>query len=149
MKKNLIEFIKEKYTKYKEILNYLIVGVLTTVISLGSYYALVFTILNPKNGIQLQIANITSWILSVTFAYISNRIFVFKSKGKNILKEATKFYMARVSTLLIDMLFMFLFVSIANMNDKVAKIIVQIVILVLNYVFSKLFVFNGKTKESE
>ena len=57
--------------------------------------------------------------------------------------------MARVSTLLIDMLFMFLFVSIANMNDKVAKIIVQIVILVLNYVFSKLFVFNGKTKESE
>ena len=145
MKKNLIEFIKEKYTKYKEILNYLIVGVLTTVISLGSYYALVFTILNPKNGIQLQIAN----ILSVTFAYISNRIFVFKSKGKNIFKEATKFYMARVSTLLIDMLFMFLFVSIANMNDKVAKIIVQIVILVLNYVFSKLFVFNGKTKELE
>ena len=149
MKKNLIEFIKEKYTKYKEILNYLIVGVLTTVISLGTYYALVFTILNPKNGIQLQIANITSWILSVTFAYISNRIFVFKSKGKNIFKEATKFYMARVSTLLIDMIFMFLFVSIANMNDKVAKIIVQIVILVLNYVFSKLFVFNGKTKESE
>lgn len=149
MKKNLIEFIKEKYTKYKEILNYLIVGVLTTVISLGSYYALVFTILNPKNGIQLQIANITSWILSVTFAYISNRIFVFKSKEKNIFKEATKFYMARVSTLLIDMLFMFLFVSIANMNDKVAKIIVQIVILVLNYVFSKLFVFNGKTKELE
>ena len=80
MKKNLIEFIKEKYTKYKEILNYLIVGVLTTVISLGTYYALVFTILNPKNGIQLQIANITSWILSVTFAYISYRIFVFKSK---------------------------------------------------------------------
>ena len=57
--------------------------------------------------------------------------------------------MARVSTLLIDMLFMFLFVSIANMNDKVAKIIVQIVILVLNYVFSKLFVFNGKIKELE
>lgn len=146
MSKNLIEFIKEKYIKYKEIVNYLIVGVLTTVVSLGSYYVLVFTILNPKDGIQLQIANIVSWILAVTFAYVTNRRFVFESKGRNVVKEATKFYFARASTLLIDMFFMFLFVSIINMDDKIAKIIVQVVILVLNYIFSKVFVFKNSAK---
>ena len=146
MSKKLIEFIKEKYIKYKEIVNYLIVGVLTTVVSLGSYYVLVFTILNPKDGIQLQIANIVSWILAVTFAYVTNRRFVFESKGRNVVKEATKFYFARASTLLIDMFFMFLFVSIINMDDKIAKIIVQVVILVLNYIFSKVFVFKNSAK---
>ena len=146
MSKKLIEFIKEKYIKYKEIVNYLIVGVLTTVVSLGSYYVLVFTILNPKDGIQLQIANIVSWILAVTFAYVTNRRFVFESKGRNVVKEATKFYLARASTLLIDMFFMFLFVSIINMDDKIAKIIVQVVILVLNYIFTKVFVFKNSAK---
>ena len=139
---NLINIIKGKYKKYKEIVNYLIVGGFTTVISLGSYYALVLTILDPKDGFQLQIANVVSWICSVTFAYITNKIFVFESKEKKVLKEASKFYMARISTLLIDMLFMFLFVSIISINDKIAKILVQLIILVLNYVFSKLVVFK-------
>ena len=67
--------IKELYLKYKEIINYLIVGVLTTVVSLTVYYGLVLTILNPKNPIQLQAANIASWICAVAFAYWANRKF--------------------------------------------------------------------------
>ena len=80
--------IKELYKKYKEIINYLIFGVLTTLVSLVVYYASVLTFLNPENSIQLQIANILSWIAGVTFAYFTNRKYVFESKEKNKLKEA-------------------------------------------------------------
>lgn len=137
--------IKKIYLKYKEIINYLIFGVLTTVVSLLTYYLLVYTILNPNNPIELQIANIISWITCVTFAYITNRKYVFNSKDKNIIKEIIKFYSSRLSTLFIDMLIMFIFVTKLNLNDKIIKIIVQIIIIVLNYTLSKLLVFKNKT----
>ena len=132
------------YKKYKEIINYIIVGGLTTVVSLGTYYACVYIFLDPKNGVELQLANIISWIAAVTFAYFSNRKFVFESKNDKVLKEATKFYLSRLSTLLIDMLFMLIFVTLFKINDKLAKLLVQFIILVLNYIFSKLFVFKNK-----
>ena len=137
--------IKKIYLKYKEIINYLIFGVLTTVVSLLTYYLLVYTILNPNNPIELQIANIISWITCVTFAYITNRKYVFNSKDKNIIKEIIKFYSSRLSTLFIDMLIMFIFVTKLNFNDKIIKIIVQIIIIILNYILSKLLVFKNKT----
>ena len=137
--------IKELYIKYKEIINYLIFGILTTIVSLLTYYLLVYTILNPNNPIELQIANIISWITCVTFAYITNRKYVFNSKDKNIIKEITKFYSSRLSTLFIDMLIMFIFVTRLNFNDKIIKIIVQIIIIILNYILSKLLVFKNKS----
>ena len=82
--------IKELYQKYKEIINYLIFGVLTTVVSLVTYYICVFTVLDPDNAIQLQSANVISWIISVAFAYITNRKFVFESNEENKIKEAIK-----------------------------------------------------------
>ncbi len=130
------------YNKNKEIINYLIIGVLTTIVSLVSYYLLTITILDPLNVIELQIANIISWILSVLFAYVTNRKYVFVSKNKNIKKEISKFVSSRLTTLFIDMLLMALFVSILNFNDKIIKLIVQIIVIVLNYIFSKLFVFK-------
>lgn len=136
--------IKNIYLKYKEIINYLIFGVLTTIVSLVTYYLLVFTILNPNNAIELQIANIISWITCVTFAYITNRKYVFNSKNKNILKEITKFYSSRLTTLFLDMIIMFIFVTKLNLNDKIIKIIVQILIIILNYILSKLLVFKRK-----
>lgn len=136
--------IKELYIKYKEIINYLIFGVLTTVVSLLTYYLLVFTIIDPNKSLELQIANIISWITCVTFAYITNRKYVFNSKDKNIKNEIIKFYTSRLSTLFIDMLIMFIFVTILHFNDKIIKIIVQIVIIVLNYILSKLLVFKNK-----
>ena len=111
--------IKELYLKYKEIINYLIVGVLTTVVSLTVYYGLVLTVLNPKNPIQLQAA-------------------------KEIVKEAGAFVTARVGTLVMDMVFMFVTVSLFGMNDKVAKLLDQVMVTIANYVFSKLFVFKDK-----
>lgn len=140
--------IKNIYLKYKEIINYLIFGVLTTIISLLTYYLLVLTILNPDIALELQIANIISWLVSVTFAYITNRKYVFNSQNKNIKKEITKFYSSRITTLIIDMFLMFIFVSIFNFNDKIIKLIVQIIIIILNYLLSKLLVFKEK-KESK
>ena len=94
-----MEKIKELYTKYKEVINYLIFGVLTTVVSLATKYLLLFTILDAENGVQLQIAVIISWIVACTFAYITNRIWVFESKSKEVIKEAIKFYASRLATL--------------------------------------------------
>ena len=138
--------IKEMYKKYKEIINYLIVGFLTTVVSLGVYYILVLTFLNPENAIELQIANVISWISGVVFAYFTNRKYVFESKESNKIKEASKFTLSRLATLLIDMIIMYLGVTVLKSNDKIVKIISQILVIVGNYIFSKIFVFK---KESE
>ena len=134
--------IKELYLKYKELINYLIFGVLTTVVSLGTYYLLVFTILDANNPIELQIANIISWITCVTFAYITNKKYVFAPTNKSLIKEILEFYASRIASLFIDMGFMFLFVSVLKFNDTVIKMIGQVVIITINYILSKLIVFK-------
>ena len=135
--------------KIKEIIRYLIVGVLTTIVSLGIYYGLVFTILNPNNATELQIANVVSWIGAVIFAYITNRLFVFKSKNKNRIKEVSSFVGSRILTLLMDMAIMFIGVTVLKQNDKLIKLVSQVVITIANYIFSKLFVFNTNKKENK
>lgn len=138
--------IFDLYKKYQEIINYLIVGVLTTIVSIVVKWGLLFTVLNPKNAVELQAAVIISWIAAVTFAYITNRIFVFKSKSKNILKEVISFFGARILTLLIEMLIMWIFVTLLKLNSNtwvlVWTIVVQILVTIFNYIFSKLFVFK-------
>ncbi len=134
--------IKELYLNYKEVINYLIFGVLTTIVSLVVYYISVYTFLDPENALQLQIANVISWIAGVTFAYFTNRKYVFESKTKNKVKEAGKFVFARLTTLILDMLIMWLGVTILHLNDKVFKLIAQVLVIVSNYVLSKVFVFK-------
>ena len=147
--------IKELFIKYKEIINYLIFGVLTTIVSLATKYLLLFTILDAKNGFELQIAVTVSWIVACTFAYITNRIWVFESKSKQILKEAIKFYMSRLVTLGLEMLIMFIFVTLLGLNSNtwviVWTIVAQVVIIIGNYILSKLVVFKNKyiVKEGE
>ncbi len=141
--------MKELYLKYKEIINYLIFGVLSTVVSLAVYYGLTLTILDPNNAVQLQIANILSWVSACTFAYFTNRKWVFENKDKANLKEASKFYLSRVSTLLIDMGLMFIFVTKMGVNDKIMKLIVQVIVVILNYIFSKFIVFKEKKDETK
>ena len=116
----------------------------TILITLIAYYICVSTFLNPNNNTELQIANIISWIIAVIFAYITNRVFVFKSKSKKIFKESITFISSRIITLLLDMLTMYLMVSICNINDKISKLVSQIIVIILNYIFSKIYVFNKK-----
>lgn len=142
----MIKKIKELYIKYKEIVNYLIIGGLTTFVALGVYYVSVLTFLNPNNGIELQIANILSWIAGVIFAYFTNRKYVFESKNPNKLKEATKFTISRLITLFLDMATMFIGVTLLKFNDKIIKLLAQVLVIVGNYIFSKLFVFKKTDK---
>ncbi len=134
--------MKELLIKYGEIIRYIIVGGLTTIVSLLSYYICVLTFLNPDEPVQLQIANVISWICAVTFAFITNRKIVFKSSDGNKIRELIRFVGARLTTLIIDMASMALMVSIIHLNDKVAKIMVQFIVFALNYIFSKFFVFK-------
>ena len=134
--------MKDLYIKYREIISYLIVGGLTTVVSLVTYYACVLTVLDPNHPVQLQCANIISWIAAVAFAYVTNRRFVFQSKNKHMLREAGAFVAFRVSTLVMDMALMFVMVTLGGLNDKIAKLAVQVVVTVANYVLSKFFVFH-------
>lgn len=136
--------MKELIKKYGEIINYLVVGVLTTLVSLGTYYILVYTVFDPNVALELQITNIISWIVSVTFAYFTNRKYVFKTNKNMSFKEVVKFYLSRVSTLILDMLMMYVLVSLLKFNDKIIKLIVQIIVIVLNYVLSKFIVFKKK-----
>ncbi len=133
--------LRTKYAEYAEIIRYLIIGVLTTLVSLGTYYALVLTVLSPNNAFELQIANVISWIVSVLFAYFTNRSFVFKVKDTHILSEFFKFVASRLFTLFVDMAIMFVFVSLLHFDDKIIKLLTQIIVIVLNYVLSKFLVF--------
>lgn len=135
------EKVHELYFKYKEIINYIIVGVLTTIVSIGSYWLFRFVI---KNYVILSIL---SWIFAVAFAYFTNRAFVFESKEKDMLKEITKFVSCRLLTLGLEVVLMVVFVSFLRVNDMISKIILQVVVLISNYLLSKLFVFVKKTSE--
>jgi len=130
--------------KILEIVRYLIVGVLTTIVSLVIYYGLTKTVLNPNNAFELQTANVISWIISVAFAYITNRVFVFKSKNKKKLKEITTFVGSRLLTLFLDMAIMFLGVTILKISDLLIKLASQGIVIIANYLLSKLVVFKEK-----
>lgn len=130
------------YKRHKEGFNYLIFGGLTTVLSLAVYYALTFTILDANKTIELQIANILSWIVGFLFAYFTNRKYVFESKNDNVSGEFFKFFLSRISTLILDMVIMFVFVTCLKFNDKIFKIISQILVIVGNYILSKCLVFK-------
>ena len=136
------------YKKYEEIVNYLVVGVLTTIVSIVVKWGLLFTIFSASNALQLQTTVIISWVSAVTFAYFANKIFVFKSKSKNILKEITSFFTARLLTLGMEMFIMWFFITLLKLNSNtwviIWTIVVQILVTIFNYIFSKLFVFKNK-----
>lgn len=142
----MLKRIINLYKQYQEMIRYLIFGFLTTIISLIVYYLLVYSIIDSSHAMELQIANIISWIAGVIFAYVTNRKFVFNSKNEEIGKELLNFVGARVITLVVDMLIMFVGVTLLKGNDKILKIISQIVVIVSNYIFSKLFVFKKGEK---
>ena len=133
-----LEIYDNMNNQLKETINYLIVGGLTTIISIASY-----NIFRLFSG-NITLCTVLSWICAVAFAYFANRIFVFKSKSKKYFKEVTSFVGSRIFSLVVELVFMIVMTDIIHINDKIAKIIVQFIIVVLNYITSKLFVFKKK-----
>ena len=146
--KNLISKCLELYKKYKEIVNYIICGGIATVINIG-----VFAILNWILGENLYLfSNIIAIIASVLFQYFSNKFFVFERKKlgkKETFIEFGKFISARAVTAILDMVIMWIGVSLLNFNEIIMKIITNVIVIILNYVFSKFFVFKKDKKEAK
>ena len=144
--KNMVNKIKQLYLKFKEIIYYLIFGVLTTIVALIVKWGLLFTFLNASNGFELQIAVVISWIAAVLFAYFTNRKYVFESKTDNKSREFINFIIARLATLLLDMFIMWFFVTLLKLNTDlyvlIFTLVSQILVILGNYIFSKLFVFK-------
>lgn len=131
--------IRKILKKYKELITYGIFGILTTLINLISFYLL------DKLEVDLYLNNTISWVLSVVFAYITNKIYVFNQTDKDhIFKEFLSFISSRLLTYFIDMFLMFLLIDKIKFNNLLSKVIVNIIVIIINYLFSKLFVFKKK-----
>lgn len=144
---------KDLFVRYREIIMYLIVGGATTVINWGSYY--LFT---DFLSFELNIANITSWIISVTFAFFTNKLYVFQSKHldmRTMTKEFSAFVGSRIFTGIIAwilfpiLLYLGIDRFIIETPGMLAKIITSVVEIVLNWVLSKYFVFRKKPEQTE
>lgn len=140
----MIEKIKEIYFKYEEVWNYLVVGGLTTLVSILVYVIVTATFLNVENPVQLQVANIIEWIAGVLFAYFTNRRFVFKSKNKNMIKEFISFSSSRVITLVADMVIKGVMVNVMGIHHYIALATSMVVVTLGNYFLSKFLVFKKK-----
>ena len=132
--------IRQLLIKYKSIIIYGIVGCLATAINIG-VYLLCYELLSIHN----VPSNIIAWIISVFFAFIMNKLFVFESKDMSrsvFMSELCKFVIARLSTGLIDLIIMFVTVDVMAWNAAVWKIISNIIVIIGNYVLSKFVVFR-------
>ena len=133
--------IKDIYVEFKEIINYLVFGVLATGVNFISYFifARVF-------NIDEVVSSGLSWFCSVVFAYTTNKIFVFdsKTKGKKaLLKECVSFFTARIiSGILCDVGTFAVMVKVLHINDVISKIVTQVTVVIVNYIFSKFIVFK-------
>ncbi len=139
----MIEKCKTLYRKYEEIIVYLIVGVLTTIVAWTAKFAanaLLFHNTMYPTPFENTVLSTINWTAGVIFAYFTNRRFVFKSK-KSMRKEAPKFVLSRVSTWILDIVVMQILTAL-NIHLVVASIISAALVTIANYVFSKLFVFN-------
>ncbi len=140
----MTEKIGALYKKYREIIMYLIFGVLTTVVSFVSYYFLLFC------GLHYIVAQIISWALAVAFAFVVNKIFVFEDKGgtpAELFRQIWQFVSVRIASGVIETLLLWLLVDVLSIGEGIAKIPVAVLTVIINYVASKLLIFRRKTGE--
>lgn len=138
--------LKNVYEKYKDVIPYLIFGVCTTIVNIVSYWICAHVI-----NFNTMASTIIAWVLAVLFAYITNRRWVFHSEAnsaREITKEIVSFFTCRLVTGLIDWGCMYVFVEILKLNDVLIKFVANVVVILLNYVASKVLIFR-KEREHE
>lgn len=122
-----------------EAIRYIFFGVITTLVNIISY--MIFNYI----GIPYIISNLMAFILSVIFAFLTNKVYVFNSKswGMNVLlREGISFLGARLTTFIIDMALLIIMVERLEINDFISKCLVNVVVIILNYILSKLIIFR-------
>lgn len=146
MVNNLADRFRTLWNKLvnRETITYGIAGVLTTVVNFVSYHFFCNVL-----GIENLIANGIAWVIAVIFAYVVNDLWVFQSKTfglRNEIEKITKFFGARIFSFVIEEAGMYVFVDILKFNNLIVKAGLAVIIIILNYIFSKLFIFNKSTK---
>ena len=139
----LLKPLEPFYKKYKEQLLYLFFGGLTTLLSI-----VLFWILTRPVGLNALIANVIGWIICVLFAYVTNRTWVFNNKAHNtaeVIRECASFYIGRLSTLLLEEFVLWIGIDLLQIDSMSVKIFAQILVIISNYVISKVFVFKDDT----
>ncbi len=139
---DIVSKIKQLLTKYQAIVLYGVFGVLTTLVNIASYWLMAHPL-----GMGTMVSTVLAWVFSVLFAYVTNRRWVFHSRATGaeaIVKEIVSFFACRVATGVIDWACMFVFVELLHFNDVIIKVLANIVVIILNYVGSRLFVFRQK-----
>lgn len=121
----------------RELILYILFGVLTTLVNIIVYFFFARLL-----SIHYLLANVLAWFFSVLFAYITNRIWVFESKNDNIIKECALFFGGRLFSGAVDTGLMYLFIDILSVGDIISKIVIQVIVVVLNYLLSKLVIFK-------
>ena len=136
--------ILELYKKYKEIINYMIFGGLATLVNFISYYIFAKTL-----NVDEVISSGLSWFCALLFRYVTNKLFVFESRKntkREMIKEMISFFLARIlSGALCDVGTFALMVKVLNINDIIAKLVTQVMVVIVNYIFSKL-IFKKENK---
>lgn len=130
--------------KYKQIVLYLVFGGLTTLVNFAVYYLCAHPF-----GVSTVASTAIAWFVSVLFAYITNKIWVFESRSfraKMLIREAAAFFAARAFSGVLDIGNMYLFVDVLHLNDSVIKILSNIVVIIINYVLSKFWIFKRSDK---
>ncbi len=138
-----MEYWKNIYNKYKEVILYLLFGGLTTLVNFATYAALAHLLHWPT-----VLSTAVAWFLSVLFAYITNKIWVFESRTNTLralLRETLAFFACRVFSGVLDLLIMWVCVDLLFLNDLVIKILSNVLVVVLNYLFSKLWIFKKQS----
>ena len=140
-----MEKIKHLWKKYREIITYLFFGFVTTAVNYGVYALLV-------RGFHMDVvpANIIAWIVAMVVAFVTNKLWVFESKAhdiKTLAKEFIEFAIARLITLGIETLLLWIFVDKLGANDLIMKIITNVIVVILNYIFSKFIIFRKKKEK--
>lgn len=144
----MIDKIKELLIKYREIVVYLIVGVITTVVAWGAKFLWNFLFYQntmDPNALQTSILSVVNWTSGVIVAYPMNRVWVFRSHGP-FFKEGVKFVGSRVSTWLLDWVITMVLGPAFGLDLRVVTLISAVLVTIANYVFSKLLVFKNKSK---
>ena len=137
--------MKNLMTKYREIIIYLIVGVMTTIVSWAACFLVKYLGLNPDISWQNFVINSFGWVVGVSFSYPLSRKWVFKSSNPNIAKEFGSFAASRLSTWILDIIVMWVTVNAFSMHYWIAKIFISsVLVTIINYIFSKLLIFKKK-----
>ena len=134
--------MKALIKRHQEVILYLVFGGLTTLVNLISYSAC-----RALFDFNYQLSTVIAWFISVLFAYLTNKLFVFNrrdSKGKALLKEVYLFYLYRIISLLMEMIILFIFFKKLQLNEAGVKIAAQIIVLLSNHIFSKYLIFFNR-----